>query len=199
MGTKSGAEVLELLEKLPEARVQIITAHLLSTAQSEWLEHAGLTVEQIVCGDYSPDVSHEVESIFAEWDEFLGKPYFAEWAVKPELAEAVKSIGEAQIAKNADASLTPKEKAAKEHLTKVVNTHKGEDGKEYPVTPLNIQSHGWRRFAVECVRLLDPVAYEKYKQMKYGKGQNPDLATRLEAYKFILNRFLELSYTIPGL
>lgn len=196
---KSGAEVFELLNKLPEARVQIIQAHLMTPQQAQWLEQVDLTVDQILCGYYSQDVAETVKEIFAAWDEFLGKPYFADLAVEPELAEAVKTICEAEVAKEADASLSPKEKAAKQHLTTVVQTHKGEDGKEYPVTPLNIQSHGWRRFAVECVRLLDPVAYEKYRQMKYSAGPNPDLETRREAYRFIIDRFLELSYTIPGL
>ena len=196
---KSGAEILELLKKLPEAREQIVTAHLLTPEQAGWLEHVGLTVAHLLTGYYSEDVAEEVKATIAAWDEVLGESFLSDTTVDPALVSAMSEIDKKESAKIAETKLSDKDKKLKQGLQNVVDKFHGADGKDYPVTALNVQSHSWRRFAVEVVRLFDPETYAKYRDMKYKGGSNPDLKTRQEAYKFIICRFLEISYTVPGL
>ena len=88
--------------------------------------------------------------------------------------------------------------ALKRHFAEVVAVIQAADKKTYAATKLDAISHVWRRIAVDALRVVDPDAYAKYRRLKYGKGQTPDLATRRRAYEFAIKRFLELSYNLPG-
>jgi len=57
---------------------------------------------------------------------------------------------------------------------------------------------GWRQIAAKVVEALDPVVYAEYRQVKHGAG-DPDLATKIEAYRIVIERFLALSYTVANL
>ena len=48
------------------------------------------------------------------------------------------------------------------------------------------------------LKIIDPAAYKKYREMKYSGGQNPDHATRMAAYKFAVHAFLEASYKLAN-
>ena len=88
--------------------------------------------------------------------------------------------------------------AIKQTLTEPVTMIQGADGKDYAISALDLVSHEWRRTAVDLLKALDPEAYAEYREIKYGAGPNPSLATRREAYKFAVRRFLELSYQVAG-
>lgn len=88
--------------------------------------------------------------------------------------------------------------AMKQKLTEPLTMIQGADGKYYAASQLDAIGHQWRRTAVELLKVLDPKAYGKYREIKYGAGPNPGLATRRRAYAFAVRRFLELSYGIAG-
>lgn len=56
----------------------------------------------------------------------------------------------------------------------------------------------WRQGAAKVVEALDPAAYLAYQQAKHGAGE-PTQEQKIEAYKIVVRRFLELAYTIPNL
>lgn len=56
----------------------------------------------------------------------------------------------------------------------------------------------WRQTAAKVVEALDPAVYLVYSQAKHGAGE-PTEAQKIEAYKGVVRRFLELAYTIPNL
>ncbi len=87
--------------------------------------------------------------------------------------------------------------AAVEDLKAMVKTAEGADGQTYPVTKLDCIHGQWRQTAVHLLRLLDPEAYKKYRDMKYGDGPNPDLETRRKAYIFAVTEFMKF-YGIAG-
>lgn len=90
------------------------------------------------------------------------------------------------------------EKSA-ERLREIVQTgFTGADGNQYSVSRLNVMGHSWRRFAVEMLKAASPEDHAEYKRLKYGQSGTPDLETRKRAYAFAVQRFLELTYTVPG-
>ncbi len=92
----------------------------------------------------------------------------------------------------------PRDASEEDLLEVVIESYRGEDGKNYPITRLQMLGHSWRRFAVAMLKAVSPVDYEEYKRLKYGKMNNPDLETRRKAYGFAVQKFLELTYTVPG-
>jgi hypothetical protein len=56
----------------------------------------------------------------------------------------------------------------------------------------------WRQAAAKVVEALDPATYIQYQQTKHGAGE-PTAEQKIEAYKIVVRRFLELAYTIPAL
>ncbi len=87
---------------------------------------------------------------------------------------------------------------AKAALLEPVQNYDAPDGKTYAFARIDMVSHQWRQTAVQLLKVLDPKAYQKYREMKYKNGKEPDLKARMKAYKFAIMRFLELSYRIPG-
>ena len=87
--------------------------------------------------------------------------------------------------------------AKKAQLMTVVGKQATQDG-EVDVTQLDAISHHWRQTAVQMLKVLDPAAYKKYREMKYAGGESPTLEQRKSAYKFAVKRFLEISYTKAG-
>lgn len=87
---------------------------------------------------------------------------------------------------------------AKANLLEPVQNYDAPDGKTYPMSRLDMVSHQWRQTAVQLLKVLDPKAYQKYREMKYKGREKPDLKTRRAAYKFAIVKFLEISYNIPG-
>ena len=84
-----------------------------------------------------------------------------------------------------------------EALQSVVSMAEGADGQTYPVSRLDVIHSQWRQTATGILRLVNPEAYKKYRELKYSKGQNPDLATRKAAYEYAVLEFLKL-YGVAG-
>jgi hypothetical protein len=87
----------------------------------------------------------------------------------------------------------------KAHLTEPVTAHhiEGTEG-ETPITRLDMLSSQWRQTATHLLKVIDPKAYAKYREMKYAGGPNPDHATRMAAYKFAVHAFLDASYKLAN-
>ncbi len=84
-------------------------------------------------------------------------------------------------------------------LFEPVALHEAADGNSYPVTPLEIAVKHLRNGAVELLKIADPEGYAKYREIKYGAGDNPDLETRRKAYLLAFERLLQAGYSMPGL
>jgi hypothetical protein len=89
--------------------------------------------------------------------------------------------------------------AAKQHLTTPVTAHhiEGTEG-ETPITQLDIISTQWRQTATRILKVINPEAYAKYREMKYAGGPSPDHATRMKAYEYAVIEFLHASYKLAN-
>ena len=56
-----------------------------------------------------------------------------------------------------------------------------------------------RNTATALLKVVDPDAYQTYREMKYGEEENPDLDTRRDAYAFAFECLLLNGYSMPGL
>jgi hypothetical protein len=97
--------------------------------------------------------------------------------------------------------------ALKDQLLNVVDSWTcPADGQDYPVTVAMVQNAQVRGMIVKVVQILDPKAHTEYLKLRYGKAYGhpelkyqPTLAERRAAYEFAFKRYLELTYTVPGL
>jgi hypothetical protein len=74
-------------------------------------------------------------------------------------------------------------------------------GETYTVTKLDILSSRVRATIRRAVEVLDPEAYQEYLKIRnrgLKAGERPGLAQSREAYRFLAQRFIDLTYNIAG-
>lgn len=197
----SNKKLLKLLSQLPDVaeQVAIVKAHIVTPEQAEMLEVLGITVEDIFAGKFAPKHEEGVATLVAAWNEALGEDHFSFAALKT-VAEVNQIGAEVEEKHEAEAKDEKKQKVKKVQAVLGETIGKGEDasGKEIDVTKLDMMSHQVRQTVVQVLKDLDPEGYKAYREAKYAGGDNPDLDTRKAAYKLAFEKFLDATYTKPG-
>jgi len=114
--------------------------------------------------------------------------------LSPEEAKA-KAKKEAQSSKADDEAAA----VVKEENVEVQD----EAGNTVQASQLDLISSQVRQTVVQVLKKLDHASYKKYAAIKYegcpkGSGKKPGLEQRKKAYLFAFERFLEATYTKPG-
>jgi len=90
----------------------------------------------------------------------------------------------------------------RQELEQVVNPiWTNRHGETYVVSKLDILSSRVRATIRRTVEVLDPEGYQEYLRIRnqdLEPGERPSLAQSRAAYQFLAQRFVELTYNIPG-
>jgi len=87
-------------------------------------------------------------------------------------------------------------------LEQIVNaTWTNRTGETYMVSKLDVLSSRVRATIRKSVEVLDPESYAEYIRIRnegLSPGQRPTLAQSRKAYRYLAQRFVDLTYNIPG-
>ncbi|HEY3318930.1 MAG TPA: hypothetical protein VGP72_00435 [Planctomycetota bacterium] len=84
----------------------------------------------------------------------------------------------------------------KEKLLEPKGMAKSEDGKEYPVCILEIETKKIRNAVTSLLHAVNPEAWKQYKDMKTADGS---LKGKRKAYSFAFTKLLDVGFNISGL
>lgn len=67
-------------------------------------------------------------------------------------------------------------------------------GDETQVLAVDVVASRMRQSITQLLKVVDPTAYKKYRELKYSEGEDPSLEKRKEAYKFAFSCLIEATY-----